>query len=366
MQHDRGILNAHFSDRRQFLRQLGLGVAAWSSSAGGLTAQSTPPRRRFDLHHHYGSPAWIKRLADSKRQGWQVFQTYSPARSIEAMDKAGVAMSFLSCTTPGLTFGDDYSKEREQARALARDMNDYGAKLVTGYKGRYGLFAALPLPDIDASLREIEYALDTLHADGVGLVSSYGDRWLGDPSFQPVFDELNRRNAIVFVHPTDATCCHDVMRGVNPSVIEWNTDTSRSIYSMIDDGAAASPAVSPATRYANIRFIWSHAGGTLTALSGRFLGGPNSGNVLSRRPQLNSRLYHLRRFYYDTAQSTNIVLLQSLKALVGPSQIVFGSDYPFSTIADHAAALELCGFTEKELVDIARGNALRILPKYRS
>jgi predicted TIM-barrel fold metal-dependent hydrolase len=196
-------------------------------------------------------------------------------------------------------------------------------------------------------------------------MTSYGDRWLGDPSFRPVFDELNRRGAIVYVHPTDATCCHNVMNGVNPSVIEWNTDTSRAIFSMIDDGTPASPLTSPATRYANIRFIWSHAGGTLTSLSGRFLGGANSGNVLSRLPQPNSRLYHLRRFYYDTAQSTNLALMQSLKLLVGAPQIVFGSDYPFTTIADHVAALELCGFTEQELNGIARENALRILPKYK-
>src|SRR5437870_3985313 len=110
-------------------------------------------------------------------------------------------------------------------------------RTVGDYKGRFGLFAVLPLPDIDASLREIAYAFDTLKADGVGLLTSYGNIWLGDPALQPVFDELNRRNAIVYTHPTDASCCHN-LGGQNPGTLEWFTDTSRTILSLVAEGPA--------------------------------------------------------------------------------------------------------------------------------
>lgn len=132
------------------------------------------------------------------------FGTYTPDRAIESMDQGGTQAALISCTEPGLWFGDDFSKERQEAISLARDMNEYGARMVADYKSRFGLLAVLPLPDIDASLKEIEYAFDTLKADGVGLLTSYGDVWLGKKGLQPVFDELNRRGAIVYTHPTDA------------------------------------------------------------------------------------------------------------------------------------------------------------------
>jgi predicted TIM-barrel fold metal-dependent hydrolase len=221
----------------------------------------------------------------------------------------------------------------------------------------------LPLPDIDASLREIEYAFDTLKADGVGLLTSYGTIWLGDPMLQPVFDELNRRNAVVYTHPTDATCCHALLPNTSPGTIEWQTDTARAIFNVINDSGGKT---SMATRWPNIRFIWSHGGGTLIGLMNRFLGYANlSPQDLARTPAPNSRLYHLRRFYYDTAQFTDFLQLGALKGLVGATQIVFGADYPYSTIVNHVELLRAARLSATELAGIDRGNALRILPNYR-
>jgi predicted TIM-barrel fold metal-dependent hydrolase len=295
---------------------------------------------------------------------------YTPMRSIEAMDQAGVGKAIISSP---VSFGDDPVTFRSDAISAVREINNYGAKLVTDYRGRFGFFAVLPLPDIDSSLREIEYAFDTLKADGVGILTSYGNHWLGDKAFQPVFDELNRRNAIVYSHPTDAPCCHNLIPDTGPQTVEWNTDTSRAIWSMINDGANAVAAgvlgvnasqVSMATRYRNIRFIWSHAGGSLVGLIGRFIGLSATADNLRRTPEPNSRLYHLRRFYYDTAGSANPIQMQALKALVGSSQIVFGSDFPFVPIKDVAESLLLCGLSAEDLRGISRENALTIKPTW--
>jgi len=351
--------------RREFLAALAaLGGATLARAQ--TTSGRSESRGRIDVHHHFASPRWSRRLAETKRQGWETFQDYKPSQSIEAMDKAGIQTAFLSVTNPGVWFTDDYDGERQGAGALARDMNEFGARMVADYKGRFGLFATLPLRDVDASLREIEYAFDTLKADGVGLVTNYGDAWLGDVRFQPVFDELNRRRAIVYTHPTDGACCHNLLPNTQPGTVEWNTDTGRSLYSVLADGIQGRGAPSAAKRYSNVTFIWSHGGGTLLGLVGRFnLGDPDA----LANPPADSRLAQLRKFYFDTAGSANPVTMQGLRTLVGPSQIVYGTDYPFGGTngpANIVRNLQRCGFTTAELDGIERDNALRILPKYRS
>ena len=149
------------------------------------------------------------------------------------MDKAGVATSITSITTPGVWIGDN-----AQGRRVARECNDYAARLVVDYPGRFGMFAALPLPDIDASLREIEYGLDVLKADGICLFTSYRDKWLGDPAFEPVMAELNRRKAVVYTHPEAPLCCRNLIPGINEAVIEYGTDTTRAIARLLFSGTA--------------------------------------------------------------------------------------------------------------------------------
>lgn len=359
-----------FTPRRVTRRDLlTAGVATFG--AGTLLAPRAPAQARtaglrlIDVHHHFVSPDFLKTL--QSKQGHKVegltsyfplglWTNYSPARDIELMDKQGVATGMLSVTSPGVWFGD-----KEEARKLAREMNEYGARMASDYKGRYGLFALLPLPLLDESLREIEYAFDTLKADGVGILTSYGNHWLGDAQFRPVLDELNRRKAVVYTHPIDAPCCQDLWPDVNPTTLEFPTDTARTILSLL--------VTNSATRYADIRFIFSHGGGTMPAVIGRLgIGGADTLNgVLSRTPEPNSRLFHLRRFYYDTAMSSNVVQMQALKTIAGTSQIVFGTDYPFGgDAAKHVQGLESCGLNAEELRAIERENALRFLPKFTS
>lgn len=345
--------------RRAWLATMCAAATAWSQERGA---------RRLDVHHHFASPRYKAMLAGAKRQGWDTFQRYDLNQDLEAMDKGGVATAFLSVSTPGLWAGDDFAAEREGAVALARDMNEYGARLVGDHKGRFGLFAALPLPDIDASLKEIAYAFDTLKADGVGLLTSFGNHWLGEKMFEPVFDELNRRRAVVYVHPTDAPCCRS-LANANPATFEWLADTARSIMSMISGnpgvvgGRRGTPEPSPATRYANCKFIWSHAGGALIGVASRVVGTVTEKD-LSGTPPVNSRLYHIRRFFYDTAGSANPILMQGIAKLAGASQILFGTDYPFGNGADIAQGMKAVGFNEAQLRAIDRENSLRILPAY--
>jgi len=347
------------ASRRTFLK--GMAVAGAGTFLERGIAQA-PNARVIDCHHHFLSPAYIKALAshDGKKvNGYTTWfaldrlKNYTPAQDLEAMDRDGAATSMLSCTTPGIWFGDP-----EESRMLAREMNEFGARLAADHKGRFGLFALLPLPTIESSLKEIEYAFGTLKADGVGLLSSYGDHWLGDPIFRPVFDELNRRKATVYVHPIDAPCCQELMPGVSATILEYNHDTAPTIFSLLVTGSA--------TRYADIQFIFSHGGGTMPGLVERFaIGGPEDINEKLAKPaDPNSRLYHLRRFHYDTAGSVNVVQMQSLKTVAGASQIVFGTDYPFGTVGSHLKGLRQCGFSEAELQGIYRGNAAKFLPKY--
>lgn len=350
--------------RRDILGGLAaLGASALLPEKRSAAQSPGAAARAIDCHHHFVSPAFLKALTAKeghKTEGFTSFfplglwKDYSPAKDIENMDRDGVATALLSCTAPGVWFGDP-----DEARRLARELNEYGAKMASDYKGRFGLLAVLPIPRVDESLKEIEYAFDTLKADGVGILTSYGNHWLGDPMFQPIFDELNRRKAVVYTHPIDAPCCQDLMPGANPTTLEYPTDTARAILSLLVTNAA--------TRYGDIRFIFSHGGGTMPSVIDRIgVGNPDTiAANLRGTTEPNSRLYHLRRFYYDTAQSENTVQMQALKTIAGVSQIVFGTDYPFgATAAKQMQGLRDCGFNAEELRDIQMRNATRLFPKY--
>ena len=348
----RGVMPVSVVPRRAFIIGLaGVAAAASLLPHADLRAQgpSTPPGR-FDLHHHFANPRLLRLMADKQTQGYQVWQSYSPAKAIEDMDRGGVQTSFISVTTPGIWFG-----VISETLTWARELNEYGARMVADYPGRFGLLAVLPLPHTNACLEEIDYAYDVLGATGVGLLTSYSNRWLGDPAFAPVFWELNRRNAIVYVHAQVPDCCQGLMPGIPDTTIEYNTDTARTIISLIESGRVLENP--------NITFVFSHGGGTILALTGRFLGQDGaSAASLAAEAAPDSRLGQLRRFFYDTAGSANPIQMNALKQLVSASQIVFGTDFPFGSSSRTAEGLAGCGFSEAELRAIDRDNALRFLP----
>jgi len=342
--------------RRELLAAMSaMSTGAVLSRVAPAAQAPTPSPRRIDIHQHFVSPSFLATLgtknAVSPVPGFAAWKGYSPARAVETLDRVGVATAMLSITAPGVWFGDV-----QEARTLAREMNEYAAaRMVGDYKGRFGLFAVLPLPDVPGSLKEVEYALDTLKADGIGVLTSYGNAWLGDASFTPLLEELNRRKAVVYTHPTDAMCCQNMIPRVANQMLEYPTDTTRTIVSLIVSEAA--------TKYPDIRFIFSHAGGTITSIAGRLLGAEMTAENLARTPAPNSRLFHLRRFFYDTAGSANPVNMAALKTLVPTTQIVFGTDAPFVDGAPQVAGLQTAGFTADELRAIERDNATRLVPR---
>jgi predicted TIM-barrel fold metal-dependent hydrolase len=334
--------------RRAILAALATTAASALQPRGGSEAQmaSTQPHR-IDVHHHHTPPPYVAAITARNIPG--PVRDWTPAKSLEDMDRAGVAASVTSVTTPALRFLDDPG-----ARKLARECNDYTAKLVADSKGRFGMFAVMPMPYVDATLLEIAYALDTLKADGIGLLTSYGDKWLGDPAFAPVMDELNRRRAVVYTHPTTANCCANLVPDVPESIIEWGTDTSRTIASFVFSGTAA--------RCPDMKIIFSHGGGTMPFLAERYTRLPLINKSLAARVP-NGVEHELRRFYYDTAQASHPMALASLTRLVPASQVVFGTDFPYRTAADHVKGLAAWGFSAGDLRAIERDNAVRLMPR---
>ena len=224
----RRLSRRHFMAGAAAMAAVGLGQ---SGRAAAQTAEAAKPYR-IDVHHHLSPPTYIA-ASNAGNFGDPLMKNWTPEKSLADMDKAGVEVAMLSVTTPALNFTSG-----EPARKLARECNDYAAKLVADHRGRFGSFAMIPLTDVDGSLQEIAYALDTLKADGIGLMTSYGDKWLGDPLFLPVMEELNRRKALVYTHPTAANCCVNLVRTEPPVMIEFGTDTTRTIADIVFSGNA--------------------------------------------------------------------------------------------------------------------------------
>lgn len=231
--------------------------------------------------------------------------------------------------------------------------------MMAQHLGRFGMFAALPLPDIDATLREIRYAYDECAADGVCLLSDYEGVYFDDSRFYPLFDELHRRRSVAFVHPTSPLAMPPLVGGLSASTLEFTFDTARAIAALIFGGVIRD---SP-----GIRFIFSHAGGALPYLAGRI-------DLLTRnnprRQEFipNGMAGELHKMYFDTALSANRTTFAALVDAVPETNILFGTDYPFgprNQIKDAADSLRNLGLSVDALSGIGRGNALSLFQRFR-
>jgi predicted TIM-barrel fold metal-dependent hydrolase len=343
------------SSRRQFLAGVGAAAAAAMLPAPALHAQ--PARTLIDTHHHYYPPAYKARWKDyeviRKIPPFPAAFEWTAEKSIEVMDKAGVRTAVLSlASTPGLWF----DAGAETAAATVRECGEFAGKMRQEFPGRFGIFAPLSMMNVDVTLKEIEYAFDTLKADGINLQSNYGDKWLGDPMYQPVLEELNRRKAVVYVHPLVAACCDRLSVGTFPAVIEVPHDTTRTVTSLLLSGSFA--------RYRDIRWLFSHAGGTIPMMAARidsFYG--KSPKAKEFAP--DGIFAELARQYYDTANATSAPAMAALLKLVPVSQVTYGTDYPYFP-TDQNKELAKLGLSAADLTAIEHGNAARLLPALKA
>ena len=334
--------------RRNFLSG---GIASLGLSAAAITApkaQAQPAKTRIDVHHHFIPPSHADLMASRRSSGRP--PKWTAQMSIEDMDKSGIATSIVSLVQPATWFADDVALSRK----AGRECNEYAAKMIQDHPGRFGQFATISPPDTEGSLKEIEYALDTLKADGIGLMTSYGDKYLGDRAFEPVYQELNRRKALVYVHPTTPACCGRVTEGLPPSTIEYATDSTRTIGQLVMSGMSV--------KYPDIRWIFSHSGGTLPFLTGRFV---QLQKVQKHAHLPNGPLPEFRRFYYELAQGNTPGQIAALLKMVAVSQVLYGTDFPFRDGAEVNGGIADYGFTPDEIRSIEREAALKLIPRLK-
>jgi 6-methylsalicylate decarboxylase len=334
--------------RRRFVTMLG---AAGSSALAPRAVLGQAKPYRFDVHYHHIAPAWLGEDAVAKTLPPLVIKQareWTPQRAIEEMDRNAVATAVVSVSNPGIWFGD-----APQGRRLARACNEYAAQLGRDHPGRFGSFAALPLPDTDGSLNEIAYAFDSLKADGVGLFTSYGDKWIADPAFAPVFEELNRRNAVVYVHPIAPACCRSLIPGMPAAVIEYPIDTTRAILQWV--------MTKSTEHYPNIRIVFSHAGGLIVAGVGRL------SILIETQPPLRQRMPEnlvgeIGKLYYEISSSSDPVTMTALRAIVPNSHILLGTDSPFGPMSPTIDQLQSLGLPKADMIAIERDNARTLMP----
>jgi 6-methylsalicylate decarboxylase len=317
---------------------------------------NTKPKR-IDVHHHILPPNFVSALnsLNIPWTGGPEVPSWSLQQAHDMMGAMGIDAAVAS-PSPGVYWGGDTGF----AVKLARETNEFLADVVRDDPEHFGAFATLPFPDVDASLVELEYAYDSLGADGVVLYTSQGDKYLGDPSYDPVFEELERRQAIVFIHPTTLPPGAGATGLSIPyGVAEFTFDTTRAITNMLYSGTLE--------RYPSIRYVVSHAGGTIPYLAWRIAGASYLPQLRDRAPKADGMAL-LQKLYYDTALSTSEMVFGALREFVPMSQVLFGSDFPY--VPPAVLQAERYGIETSKVLDdaarvaIDRENALALFPRF--
>lgn len=308
---------------------------------------------RIDVHHHLVPPGFSHLLVRPGQEQSPYFDevtNWTPARAIERMDSDGIDTAVTSVVGAG-----GWPAGETAFPAFMRQCNEYAAQCMADYPSRFGMFAGVPLPYIDASLAEIAHSLDDLKADGVCIYTSYNGIRIGNPQLDPVLEELNRRNALVFIHPVGSPLLEQLVPGLAVGYTELVFETSRTIASMLFNGAFA--------RFPDIRFIFPHGGGALPLLTERW-------NLLGRTDERFAALIphgveaELARHCYDMATIATPRMYDALRAFVPADRILFGSDYPLLKIGSTGEGLARITLTPEERHAINRGNAERLMPRF--
>ncbi|MEU5658700.1 amidohydrolase family protein [Streptomyces sp. NPDC047737] len=282
-----------------------------------------------DVHAHFVTDSYVRRARAAGHElpdGVPAWPSWSATEHLELMDRGGISTAVLSVSSPGVHFGDDAA-----ARALAREVNEDGAQTVRDHPGRFGLFASLPLPDVEASLVEAAYALDVLGADGVVLETNTHGVYLGDPRLEPLFAELGRREAVVFVHPTSPVCWEQSALGRPRPMVEFVFDTARTVTDLLFAGTLL--------RHPGLKVVVPHCGGALPVLADRINGFMRL--FMPSQDGTPDAVAQLRELYYDVAGPAFPRQVPALLNLARPERLLYGSDYcwtPAQAAVAHAAA----------------------------
>jgi 6-methylsalicylate decarboxylase len=308
-------------------------------------------QRKIDIHAHYLPGFYreaLQRAGHAQPDGFPEIPTWSAPEHVAVMDRLGIAASLLSISSPGVHLADESA-----ARDLARAVNEAGRRAVVDHPGRFGLLASLPLPDVDGTIAEIAHCDDHLHVDGYVLLTNVGGTYLGDPSWEPVFDELNRRRARVFLHPTSPACWEHTSLGRPRPMLEFMFDTTRAVVNLVLNGTVA--------RYPDIELVVPHAGATLPMIADRV----SAFALLLRVDASVDVLRDLGRLHFDLAGFPIPRQLDALLTLTTLDHLHYGSDYPFTpefAVANALERLAEAGEHPGAVLDALRTNTERLFP----
>ena len=343
--HDREVALGNITSRRSFLAGALAGAA--TGVLPGFAAPAVPALRFIDIHHHF-EPTGKNKDGDP----W-TFQM-----SLDQLDCNHVAAAIAYA-------GPIMDTDSQAARKKARETNEFSTRLCLDHPGRFGLFASLPMNDVEGSLAEIAYALDVLKADGFGIATEYGAAWLGDPKFELIFQELNRRRAVVYVHPAEAPCCTPATLSYEQPPLatawmEFPVNTARTILSLW--GAQTT------RRMPDIRFIFCHGGGVMPMLLGRIAGFDDWRAV---GPERLKRMFpdgiyaEFAKLYFDCAQAFAPEAFDLLRKVVPATHLLFGSDFSYFPVAHSAELFGKLQMPPSLRAQIASTNAVALLPRWR-
>lgn len=316
----------------------------------------------IDCHCHFISQEYYKVLEENNRlfdDSFPVPNSYSPESHLEDMEKVGIDVSILDLSSP------NFWVDIEQGRSMARKINEYAAGICQKYPGKFGFYATLPLPDIEGSLRELEYAYDVLNADGVRFYTNASGLYLGQPEMDSIFEEMNHRKAVMTYHPTRPVIPENVLEGVPVPLFEFHFDSCRAVANLIFKDVFG--------RYPNIKFVVTHLGGLLPLFADRImlianvLASQGDSAVFSAPPDIFGLL---KSFYYDFGGGAGLpVQIPALRYISDTSHWLYGSDYPFtnavSAVKLGQSLRNTPHLTDDELAGVLRNNALELFPRFK-
>jgi 6-methylsalicylate decarboxylase len=320
---------------------------------GGL-ANPKDTSLTIDTHHHILPDFFWQETENAHAPiGGLAPLRWSKEATISFMDDAGIDVAVVSLSTPGVHTGDS-----AKARALARRCNEFAAELVRARPDRFAGFACIPLPDIDASLEELSYALDVLRLDGLVLFTNSNGVYLGDAILEPVFDELERRKLVVFVHPNPSPDAAAHSLGLPDNLLDFPTDTNRVVAQMHYTNRFA--------RTPNVKYIFSHAGGSIPYLAARFAI-IDEMDFIAGGEQRGAAADMFRRIYWDTALAASDPVLRMLRDVAGINQVLYGTDFPYLrrdlAVSSHQRILQSTALNDSERHAILGNNAVRLFPR---